>query len=371
MKIVSRTLSGGLVLFATVTAIAVPQPASAQSASARSSRWTVEIYGGTASTSEATGGTTGAAFPVGTPFTTQTNAPSRRQPSWFFGDGSKLLNEVLADFAAIDGTTLPRIVPLDAIVTTAATRRTSGTTIGLRVARRLSPRLTLEGSAERTTGSQVFTDAAATGLEQSRESFDAAFKAMLGTAPVTGLSVSSTLAVHEGGSTRTRISGAARWTMFSGNRLSGHLLAGAGVELNGGADLQAVLNGNYAFRLFATSPMNETDRAVVTIAAPSTALLGVAGGGLSYDLSARVGIRADVRLSVSPNKSTTTVSGAPNVLAQAPAGVLPSLTRPGIQFSSTAGVPSSLSGAALTHTTFTGSGLHRHVSFTVGIFRRF
>lgn len=373
MPAVSRRVPRCLRLAAwasTLIVTAIPAAAFAQT-TAPASRWTIEIHGGAASNSESSGGATGAAFPVGTPFTTSAGTPSRIHTSWYFGDGAKLLDQVLAQFGTINGTTFTRIVPLDPVVMAAATRRNSGATFGLRLSRRLSPRLVLELSAERSQGSQSFGDSATKALETTRGSFQAAFEGLLATAPVTNLSVASTLSIREGASSQTRLSAAARWTMVSGARTSVYATAGGGLVMNGGGDLQAVLNGSYAFRVYGAFPMSETDRAVVSVSSPDNAAFGLLGGGITYDLSARVGLRTDVRVALSPNSGVTSVIGSPSVGTLTPPFVLPSLTNPGIQFSSTTGVPSSLSGPSATHTTFTGSGLNRQVSFTVGIFRRF
>jgi hypothetical protein len=350
---------------------AIPGAAFAQAAGGSGSRWTLEVYGGASSSAESTSGSAGAAFPAGTPFTTAGSVPSRIHTSWYFGDGTTLMNQALAQFEIIQGATFTRIVPLDSAVFASATRRNSGATFGLRVSRSLSSRFALEASVERNQGSQEFTDSAAKALEATRDSFQTAFQGLLATAPLTTLSVSSMMTARDSSSGQTRVAAAARWTVVSGSRTSVYATAGAGVVMNGSDDVQAVLTGTYSFRLYGAFPMSETDRAVVTVSAPSTAAVGLLGGGVTYDLSARVGLRADVRVSLSSNSSVTTVSGSPSVATQTPANVLPSLTSPGIQFSSTAGVPSSLSGAAATYTTFSGSGMNRHVSFTVGIFRRF
>lgn len=350
---------------------ALPASSSAQSTSQPASRWSIEIYGGAASATEASGGTAGPAFPAGTPFTTASGGPSRIHSSWYFGDGAKLLDQVLGQFAIINGSTFSRLVPLDPVLTSAATRRNSGATFGLRVSRHLSRRLTLEANVERSQGSQVLSDAAQTAFESTRDTFKTAFEGLLATAPVTALSVASTMTVSEGSASQTRVAAAARWTFVSGARTSAYATVGGGIVMNGGSDLQAVFNGSYSFRLFGAFPMSETDRAVVTVTGPSSAVLGLVGGGVTYDFSSRLGVRADVRVSLSPNSDVTTVSGSPSVGALTPTAVLPSVTSPGIQFSSTTGVPSSLSGASTTYTTFTGSGLNRQVSFTVGIFRRF
>jgi len=360
------TFCVGALLFA-----ALPHTSYAQTTSPPAGRWSIEIYAGAASAADASAGTAGPAFPVGTPFTMTSGGASRIQSSWYFGDGATLLNQVLGQFAIINGTPFSRLVPLDPAVTSSSTRRTGGATFGLRLSRHLSPRLTLDANVERRQSTLVLSDAAQTAFESTRDSFKAAFDGLLATAPITALSVASTMTVNEGSGSQTRVAATVRWTLVSGTRASAYATVGGGVLMHGGQDFQAVLNGSHSFRLYGAFPMSETDRAVVTVSRPSSAMLGLVGGGVTYDFSSRLGLRVDVQMSVSPNSDVTTVGGSPNVGTLTPAAVLPSMTSPGIQFSSTPGVPSSLSGAPTTHTTFTGSGLNRHVSFTVGIVRRF
>jgi hypothetical protein len=118
-------------------------------------------------------------------------------------------------------------------------------------------------------------------------------------------------------------------------------------------------------------PVSETDHVRVRFQQRKNNLMGVIGGGAVYNLSARSGVRADIQMTFNSSKVTTLVTGTPTVARLTPAGVLPSTTSPAIQFSTLPGIRSSLSGAETTLTTFTGSGVSRQVSFTVGVFRRF
>jgi hypothetical protein len=278
-----------------------------------------------------------------------------------------MLNQVIAQF----GSTLGRIVPLDATLRSSSTKRNGGTTFGLRVSRSLSPRLAVEFSAERSKAPSVFSDAATAAFETSRASFAAAFQGLLATAPLTNLAVASTMTTRGGDGARTTVTGAARWTVMSSSRTSAYVVAGGGLMTSSKDPLEAIFNGSYAFRVYGAFPMSETDRAIVSVSSPSSAVLGLLGGGVTYDFSARSGLRADVRITLSPNSDEVSIVGSPTIGAVAPAFVLPSLTTPAIQFSSTTGIPSSLGATVPAHTTFSGSGMNRQVSFTVGIFRRF
>jgi hypothetical protein len=185
------------------------------------------------------------------------------------------------------------------------------------------------------------------------------------------LAVNSQVTRDDRSSSQTRIDASVRWTVARRGRLEAYLRGGGGVVLNSGDAPRAVINGNYSFRLFGFFAMQETDRVVIELTQPKSAAMGAVGAGFTYDLSASTGVRVDARLSLSRNATTVMVSGSPSITTQASGDVLPSATTPGIQFSSRAGVLSSLSAPATTWTTFSGSGLSRHVAVSIGLFRRF
>jgi len=345
-------------------------PASAL-AQAQPGKWTIEIYGGGSSSSASKGGTPIATFAPGNIFTTESGQPSRAVSSWYFGDGSTLLNQVLTQFSTISGSTLTRIVPLDAALRANGASRGSGGAIGLRIGRALSSRIALELNVERSMASLELSGAMKSALEESSASFKGAFEDLLATAPVTNITVSSTLSMPDASNSQTRVAGALKWTAVSSRKLEAYLTGGGGVIMNSGSEPEAILNGIYTFRLFGAFQMNETDRVVVSVSQPKNSAMGLVGGGVTYNLSARTGLRADVRLLLSSSKEVTTLSASPNVLSQTPTGVLPSVTNPAIQFSTQAGLRSSLSGPTTELTAFTGSGRNQQVSFTIGIFRRF
>lgn len=358
----------------TLTAIALigllPAPALAQNA-ARPGKWTIELYGGGSSSSASSSGEAREGFEPGALFTTESGQPSRAVSSWYFGDGATLLNQVLTQFATINGTTFPRIIPLDAALLANGGSRGSGGGFGLRIGRALTPKLSVEFNVERSMAKLELSDELQTALEAGSTSFKAAFQGLLETAPVTNLTVTSTVTTPARSNAQTRIAGALKWTVYSGGKLEAYLTGGGGVIMNSGNDPEAILNGKYTFRLFGTFQMDETDRVVVSVEQPKNSAMGLVGGGVTYDLSPRTGLRADVRLLVNSTKDVTKLTAAPVVVTATPSQVLPSVTNPAIQFSSQANVRSSLSGPNQNLTLFTSSGTNRQVSFTLGIFRRF
>src|SRR5215510_14673184 len=111
------------------------------SASAQDRRWEIEGYAGVLASQAASAGSVSLP-PPGAPIVTSTPTfPSRATSSWFFGDGATLLNGVLEDFGQTN-----RIVPFDPLF--APPPFTHPAAFGLRVRRRLNPRVALEVGVE-------------------------------------------------------------------------------------------------------------------------------------------------------------------------------------------------------------------------------
>jgi hypothetical protein len=350
----------------------LPAPAEAQNA-APQGKLTIELYGGGSVASGSSSGTPIAGFPVGTPFTLQSGAPSRAVSSWFFGDGAVLLNQVLARFATNAATTFPRIASLDDALRSGGGQQGSGALFGLRVGGAVTDKVSLEFGIERGLAKMELSDPLSDALQAASDSFVDSFQALLATAPLTNLSVNSTVTTRDSSSAQTRVSAALKWTVYRGGRLQGYLAGGGGVIINSGDAPQSVLNGRYTFRLFGAFPMDESDRVVVTLDQKKTNPMGLVGAGFTYDLSSSSGLRADVRLLLSSMKDRVTMTAAPGVVAGTPPSTLSTDTgiSPGIQFTTQPGLRSTLSGPNENLTIFTGSGLSKQIAFSLGIFKRF
>jgi hypothetical protein len=360
-------------LVALLAVLLVPQPGWAQTTSGQpqSSRWTFEVYGGGAAPTISTSGSPLTTFPIGPSFTTDAGRPSRLQSSWYFGDGARMLNDALAEFARLNGTSFARVVSLDAALTANALSKSGGATFGARLGRSLSPKLGIEIGVERSKTPLAFTNAFTNALEASSNSFQAAFQDLLNSAPASGVDVTSTLDVSGVSGRETRVTGALRYTLVQNGKTTAYATVGGGLAMADGDGPEATLVGSYAFRYFGAFPIRERDRTFIRVDQPGKTAMAMVGGGITYDVTPRVGVRVDVRMSLSGNKASLLVSGSPDITEQTTAAVLSSATTPGLQFSSRAGTLSSLGGANSKLTTFVGSGRNRHVSFTIGLFRRF
>ena len=323
--------------------------------------------------SGSTSGTPIASFAPGTPFTLASGQPSRAVSSWFFGDGALLLNQVLGQFQANAGTPFPRIASLDDALRSGGGKQGSGALFGLRLGRDLTDKLGIEFSVERGLAKMELSDELSDALQEASETFEQSFTALLSTAPQTNLSVNATVTTRDSSSAQTRLAGALKWTVYSGSRLQAYLSGGGGIIMNSGDAPQAVLNGRYTFRFFGAFPMDESDRVVVTLNQKKNNPMGLVGAGFTFGLSSSSGLRADARLLLSSTKDTVTMTAAPGVVAGSPQQVLTTAANitPGIQFSTMAGVRSTLSGPNENLTIFTGSGLSKQIAVSLGIFKRF
>jgi hypothetical protein len=336
-------------------------------------KWTFEVYGGGNGSIGSLGGAFSATFPPGAAFTTASGRPSRAVSSWYFGDGAALLNQVLTQFASAANSTFPRVTPLETALSAGALQRDKGFSIGLRLGRTISRRLVLEMDVEQTFTRLSLSENGRSGFTATSESYIAALRGLLNSAPVTTPVVTSVLDEPDTSSGQTRLMGALRFAALSGDRFDLHLVGGAGVAISTGAVPSATLTGKYSFRYFGLSPMEETDVVNVRFSSPRTSGLGMVGGGATYGFSNRSGIRADVRLLFGSRRQDLTITATPTIAALTPTAVMSTAANisPGLQFSTQAGIRSSLGDPTTPVTTSAGSGSFRQASFTFGFYRRF
>src|SRR5262245_18702342 len=176
-----------LAAIAAVWLLASASPVLAQSGGA--ARWEIEGYGGVAFPRVLSGGDT-TLPPPGPPLTTSSPIfPTRQVPSWFFGDGATLLNDVNGEFGVSS-----RIEPLDAILGPDGFDTGSAAAFGVRARRRMSPRVSLELSFDVLPESQELSARAREAVEAARASFETAFRGLLATGPFAGSTVQATSA---------------------------------------------------------------------------------------------------------------------------------------------------------------------------------
>src|SRR5687767_1926443 len=250
-------------------------------------KWTIEVFGGIATSPGGSDGGGAVEFPTGTPFTTLGGFTSRSVPSWFFGDGATLFNEVAAQFSAA-GVNVPKVVPLDSMLGSVGAKEKPGTSFGARLTRRLTRRFALEFAVQRSRADLELTGAAREAIDQSRASFQSGFNALLATPPTAGPQVTSAGAFpSEGEASETVVSGALKINIVQSGRLGVYATAGAGWADRSAGALEARLRGNYQFRLFDVQPVAESDIVTMRFENGTGGAVGVFGGGVTYDMGRR------------------------------------------------------------------------------------
>lgn len=332
--------------------------------------WSVSILFGSVLGGAPGGGEGIAQFPVGPTFVTEPGNPSRVNPSWFFGDGATLFNQVQQQFAIQFGETFPAIEPLDDLLRSAPVAR-RGTSFGVRVSRRVTPRVGVELEWQSGVGALEATDEAHARAEAARAGFESAFTGLLATVPASLVSVSATVAESANESGRTSIGGAMTFTLSRGARLETYVSGGGAWLFGGDGATEVRLRGIYRFRLLGTVQIDETDEILIRVTEPDGAFAGLLGGGMTYSLARRHALRADARVYLAGSGLTTSVEAKPSRVTSAAGAALPSLTSPSLQFSSLPTASSSLGGNWLTLETFKASGIDVALHVTVGYVFRF
>jgi hypothetical protein len=325
-------------------------------------------------------------------FTSVTNIPalgpaihaSRRESSWYFGDGAILFNEVAASLVASGLAQFPgRIATLDPVLGQSLGAERRGVSIGARVGRVLTPRLSAELSVDYSLARVEIAQANRDSIERTRASFVPAFSGLISFNLNRVLNSVTSSAALERGSGRQLSTGGA---LLINLRTTGHVIpyatVGANLLSTIGRMPSATLAGNYQF-LSVGAPMNESDSVTVRDARDAHTLGGILGGGVKYNISPRWGIRLDARVTLSKNAAGTDLYATPNVvLGGLPAGRFLLLAPTTIMFSNSTlpvtgqGVTvtgiSTLTGPPLTGVrTFSGSGVSRHTNVAAGLYWRF
>ena len=357
-----------VVLLAAVGAWMAVAPAAWAQSSGNQRRWEFEGYGGLMVVPA--GSVDGAAVlpPPGRPIATSSPIfPSRRVPSWFFGDGASLLNQVNAQFnvAAL-------IQPLDAALGGSGLAGGNGFAAGARVRRAVSSRFSLEFSFDLLPAAAELSDDLLAAADAARASFVPAFEGLFATGPFTDVNVDASSA-SDGSALEMAATGALVWQLGSAGGFDPYLTFGGGVITGAGDGPGVTLEGRYRARIIGEVPIDETDR--VTIRYESrTVFVGVAGAGLRRDISDRWGIRVDGRVLIGPHTNRILIDTDPVVAQGTPADFIETFTAPSIQFSNnpSTGRESSLGGPPLDgFETYVEDGLQVRVLITAGVFVRF
>ena len=361
-----RTFVFGLVALVALHANADAQPSGQAAGDSR--RWEVEWYGGLSAPNPPSRGTT--TLPAaGAPLPTSSPAfPSRQIPSWFFGDGALLLNDVNAAFGLSN-----RISPLDAGLEASAFDAGRRVALGIRARRAMSPAVSLELSVGAVPGAKRQSDALLAAADSSRESFEAAIRALLSSGPFSNVVVSATRETSDGSARELFATAALNIHFRRHGSFVPYVTAGGGITTGAGTAPSITVEGTYRFDIGGVVPVDETDRVTIRVERDTT-FVAVAGGGVRKQMSRRWGFRADGRVFVGSGGHSVRIDSAPSSVSAAPAGFVESFTHPSVQFSNHAstGRQSTLSAPALQgFSVFDSDGIGTRVLVTVGLVARF
>jgi hypothetical protein len=338
--------------------------------------WEIEVHGGGLITTNPTHGTIempppSSSVPISPLQPSFTIEPV---PSWFFGDGAALLN------GALPARLGAGIVSLEPVLTSRFVERRSGGSVGIRFGRSLSRRFSAEFSLDRASGELAVLQHDIDRITASEASFLSTWNALLGLGPtIGGQTVDADLRADEKRGSQLITTGTMLINVFSSGTVHPYFAVGAGYIGARDHAPSVTLTGNYRF-VFPVTPqipsvipiqVDQTD-AVTIRSTAKNAVTGVLGGGLKYALSKRWGVRVDVRDHINRDVIRTTVTAVP-ASASSGAGTLTLGFSSGqfLVFSTSRGVPSTLSASVHDFQTFGGTAIVNQVNVSAGLFWRF
>ncbi|MDX1385126.1 MAG: hypothetical protein R3190_15850 [Thermoanaerobaculia bacterium] len=353
-----------ILLAAVVAAVALAPPVWAQGGQG-TSKWEIEGFGGGLFLTGSTAEGTATLPPPGPAIATSSPVfPSRRVPSWFFGDGALLLNQVNQQFSVTD-----RIVPLDGALGGAALNTGNGFAAGVRVRRVLTGNLWLEGAVEFYPGAVGRSDELLAAVDATRDSFAPAFEGLLSTGPFQNIAVAATSS-SGGSSLEMAATAAVQYRFGDAGSLAPYITLGGGLVTGLGDGPAVTLEGRYAFDIVGEVPIDETDRITIR-QETSTTIVGLVGGGLRRQMTERWGFSIDGRLLLGPGATSVVIDAAPSIATGTPADFVESFTTPSIQFSNdpSTGRESSLGPPGLDgFESFDSDRLNARIVISAGIF---
>jgi opacity protein-like surface antigen len=339
--------------------------------------WEIEAHGGVFTSTNPDRGTSGLP-PVGPDIPLNGPLPTsitRQVPSWYFGDGAAILNEII-------GIRSPaRIAPLDPLLTSRIVDRQSGGSVGIRVDLGLTPRFGVEFAFDAARGHLALRQASKSLVAASAASFSPVWNVLLGFPSGSTQTVTSDATLDDKQGHQLVTSGSLLVNLLTKSAFTPYVTAGAGYIAAGDDAPSVTLAGNYSFTFPPTvilpaipqAHINQTDTVKVQAVAKNT-MTWVFGGGVKYALGDHWGVRGDLRDYVNRDVVRTVVSTTPSSVFGTPSGTLTfafTQTAPLIVFSTSPLTVSTLSTTLNDLQTFKGRGIVNQVNASAGIYWRF
>jgi hypothetical protein len=343
---------------ACVVVIAVCADYDAASAQDATSKWDVEVHAGLSSTRDQVDGS------GGLPATGTIVQGAISASTFYLGDGARLFNE---NQRSVIGTqAASTIVPLDAVVASAATTRERGPAVGVRLEREVMRRFAVQVDGDLSLDHLAFTPGALTAIETTRASYTSALERALSVSPLASAVTSvATITDHQFAPQLFATAALVANLKLSGRTIP-YVAGGGGVVFNWGSTPSAKLVGNY--ELDKPPQLLGTDTVSLTYGEDSLTRVGFGGGGFTHDLASKWGIRVDAREYLYRNSGKNGLDVTPALSFQSTGQPFPHVDAGALKFATSA----PLNGSAVSgSTTFSGSGLQGHLIVSAGLVLRF
>jgi hypothetical protein len=308
--------------------------------------------------------------PAGPSFGTFGGNPSRLVPSWYFGDGALLANQVMTQNGA-----LQRIVPLDPVLTTASVGRPSGPDLGIRIGHTITRRVLVAFSYDTVNARLGLNPAALAAVDATNASFKSFWNSLLPRPCCANATSTSTLTLTNGSGAEKLFSVAAEVRVATIHGFTPYVTIGGGLGLPLGTDPELTLIGHYQFNLVNPGAPNngllvdETDQVRVRFQIQPT-LVKIFGVGVERDLNRHLAVRADLRSFLGANAVRIRVDTQPISEPVPPFALTTRGVNPSLQISTNPQFQSSLSLQGVDHfDSFTGAG--PLPMFSAGVVLRF
>jgi hypothetical protein len=303
-------------------------------------------------------------------------------PSWYFGDGALLANQVAAAITANGPAAgpYPQISPLDPILTSAGATMRSGSIFGFRAGHSITHWVLAEFTFDLRNRSPQITDAALSQIEASRASFNTFFNRVTTTAGAiyTDPHSSSTATIVNSSNIKEYSAGLEfNVTPVTISGFIPYISFGGGLVLPFGDGPGFQMVGNYGFTQTGTGPpvgkINETDTVTVQYKFDPMPMTMV-GFGVQRYIGHHGGFRADWHVELHATELTTRIDAQPTAVVGGPAQKNTGTVAVSIQFSTALPArPSSLAFLGQVPVDHFDSfvGKASATSFTVGYFLHF
>jgi hypothetical protein len=292
-------------------------------------------------------------------------SPTRAVPSWFFGDGVTLMNQVNAPVRPSQTAT-----GIDRLLTESALRSGFKPAFGMRITRTLTRRISVEGAVSLHTGGDALDDDVRGVVDAGLASFRAFWQPLPGFGGAAS-SVVETHADYDDDAGRQLTSTAALRVHLAGSqRRSLYVIGGGGVRSTYGHRAAVRLEGTYNVRLGTVTQFAERDTVTLSFDVDRHVPVALLGVGWEQPLSPRAGFSIELRSHLGGSEVSTRVTTAPERNISGNSVLVLGLT-PAIFLSNIGVVDSSLSTELEGFRMFTATGVSAQTSVTVGVFFRF